>query len=118
MSSISSQDTATIRSPVAYDSVVLVDNCNFATTEIGLEFAGASIMVNKPLQNNALFTGRISAQRAPLKDAEYNSFFKSIGLFYYPGCQGIRLIKTIAVINTIATDFDSYPNFTCSELGG
>jgi hypothetical protein len=103
--------------PVAYSDVFLVDNCNFQTKEISVFVGGATLSVNTPITNNAMFTGKISKQRAPLQDREYNQFFKSLGLYYNPGCELISVNHKVSIINTIATDLDSYPNFTCSLLG-
>jgi len=103
--------------PFGFEEVFVVDNCGFETSEIGIEFGGASLTVQRPLRNEALFQGKISKTRAPLKDATYNQFFGQIGLYLNPGCELIRITHRVQIINNIQADFLPYPEFTCSLAG-
>jgi hypothetical protein len=104
--------------PIAEESSLIIDNCSFQLRGISAMFGGAEISLNSPLQNESLFQGKISRQRAPLKDATYNQFFKSIGLYYNPGCELVGINHRVQIINVVSTDLSPYPNFSCSLLGG
>jgi hypothetical protein len=110
--------TANPATPIAYNKVFTVDNCNFETVEAGIEFGGASITIQKPLRNENIFNGKISESRAPLVDTSYNQFFNTIGLYYNPGCEPIQINHRVQIINALQTDFLPYPEFTCEILGG
>lgn len=104
--------------PVAKGSIYTVDNCNFGLQQASITVFGATVAIQKPLTDTAIFSGNISQQRAPLKDTVYNQLLGDVGLYYNPGCAGVSLTQKISVINTVSTDFDPYPNFACIPLGG
>lgn len=103
--------------PIAYQNVFFMDNCNFQLREVGVSFGGVSIQASTPINNEKLFTGKISQQRAPLIDKQYNPFFRQLGFYYNPGCRLLQVDHEIRIINAISTDFDAYPTFNCSTLG-
>jgi hypothetical protein len=109
---------ANSNAPVAAGDVFTVDNCNFAMAEVSFEIAGVSVTGSKPISDTAMFQGTISRQGAPLEDREYFQLLNNVGLYFYPGCEGVLLNHRISVINTIATNYNNYPAYTCSPLGG
>ncbi len=104
--------------PVAISSTFTIDNCNYQLGKIGATIAGVAVELQTPLTNENLFKGRNSLQKAPLRNANYNPFFIDVGLFLNPGCQPIRLYHTVQIINVVATNWEAFPDFTCSTLGG
>lgn len=104
--------------PVGQGSIFTVDNCNFGLVTVSLGVPPVVVTAQKPIVDQAIFSGNTSIQRAPLKDTDYSCKLASVGLYYNPGCQPSQLFHRIAIINTISTDYDNFPNFACVPLGG
>lgn len=110
--------TADPDTPFGIGDLLRVDNCNFELVGTAIEVAGASVSVQVPRTNVGMMVGIVTNEKAPLRDIAYNQFFKSIGLYYNPGCRGVVLNHRVAVINVVTTDFLPYPNTICQPSGG
>jgi len=102
---------------IATGDVLTIDNCNFGLKTVALSVGPLTVEASVPVQNQSLLTGYVSRQRAPLKDAVYNQFFKSVGLYFNPGCEPLSMFHEVKVINAITTDYNPYPTVTCVPLG-
>jgi hypothetical protein len=109
--------TADPGTPIGQGDVLSLDNCNFGLKSVSLSVGPLTIEGSVPIQNQSLLTGYISRQRAPLKNAIYNQFFKSVGLYFNPGCEPLSVTHEVKVINAITTDYNPYPTVPCVPLG-
>jgi hypothetical protein len=63
------------------------------------------------------FISAHSLSPAPLKDTVFNQKMGGLGLFLYPGVQGVRVDYSIAIINEVATDYPPIEAPTCQFAG-
>jgi hypothetical protein len=97
---------------------IALDSCNFYLVPEVYLFPGnpSPVPGSKLYDLNPALLGSTTITRAPLADTEFNQKMAGVGLYLYPGVEGISLNYKVAVINDIYTDYNPAPVPACEFL--
>ena len=107
--------TANPQVPIAIGEIGQIDNCSFETGTIVISIpGGSSLEYQRPLRSEGLYSIRNTLSRLPLEDREFSPKIPGIGLFLYPGVQGISLNYSLAAINGIYSGASQFKFEPCT----
>jgi hypothetical protein len=92
-----------------------ISQCNFELNIISAPItpSGQVLQVAQPSKQHDLLRAYEIEQPTPIQDRDFPQKIGGLGMYFFPGCKGVRAEYNIAVINEIRNDYPEQPPIVC-----